>query len=324
MSPPPQGATIGVFGTDEGAKGSLRSSLGKKSEAEGIIVYHRVDGSRKVSFLDASDYPGRIQGYARVASISDHAFYLFPKSGTLSAPDGELAVLLEAFGIPGTLQVLDGTSTPDAAAGALRGTAVGGYPVEVRSSASTSLDLSRLAPRPDFPRAGTLVYIDRVFSVKGVGTVALGFILSGTVKVHDELRPVPSQPGVVADVKGIQINDEDFEAAGRGIRVGLSLRGVEPAALGKSLWLDDGSFGLSDTLALQFEKSRFYKQSLDGRDLHLQLQGEALTAKLKEGPGGGLTATLPAQVPVWEGMRATVLDLNAKGLRVAGGGTLKL
>ena len=324
MSSPPHGVTIGVFGTDESAKGALRSALGKKSEAEGIIVYHRTEGGRKVSFLDASDYPGRIQGYARVASISDHAFYVFPKTGTLAPPDGELAVLLESLGLAGTIQVLDGSGSPEAVARALKGTAVATYPVEERSSASTALDISRVSPGQRFPRSGTLVYVDRVFSVKGVGTVALGFILSGTVKVHDQLRPISAQPGVVADVRGIQVNDEDFESAGRGIRVGLSLRGVEPADLQKSSWLDDGSFATSQTLALHFEKSPYYRQDLDGRDLHVQLAGEALTAKLARGPDGVLNVSLPAGAPVWDGMKAAVLDLNAKTLRVAGGGTLTL
>ncbi|HME19278.1 MAG TPA: hypothetical protein VKF15_06070, partial [Nitrososphaerales archaeon] len=203
MSSQPQGATIGIFGTDETARSALGSALAKKSEAEGIIVYHRTDAGRKLSLLDTADYPGRIQGVARIASISDHAFYLFPKSGRLSPPDGELAVLLEAFGLPGTIQIIDGSSTPEMAAGALKGTAVARYGVEERNSMSTTVDLSGVAARPDFPPSGTLVFVDRAFSVKGVGTVALGFVLSGTVRLHDQLRPVPSQSELRADVRGI-------------------------------------------------------------------------------------------------------------------------
>jgi selenocysteine-specific translation elongation factor len=323
LSSPLQGATIGIFGTDETARTILGAALAKKSEAEGIIVYHRTEGGRKLSLLDTADYPGRIQGYARVASISDHAFYLFPKSGRLSQSDGELAVLLEAFGLPGTIQVLDGSSTPEGASGALKGTAVAGYPVEERSSLSTTVDLTRVAPRPDFPPSGTLVYVDRVFSVKGVGTVALGFVLSGSVRLHDQLRAVPSQSGLRADVRGIQVNDADFDSVGRGIRVGLSLRGIEPQDLEKCLWLDDGSFSLKDTLEFRFTKSPFYKQDLNGRDLHIQVAGGMLTAKVKQDSGDQLSAVLAAEVPAWEGMRAALLDLNAKPLRVAGGGTLK-
>jgi selenocysteine-specific translation elongation factor len=324
MSSPVSGATVGVFGTDEPARAGLEAALAKKSEAEGIIVYHRTEGGRRVSFLDASDFPGRIQGYARIASMVDHAFYIFPRSGSLSAPDGELAVLLEAFALRGTIEILDQSTTPEAALAALRGTAVAGYRVEERALASSAVDLAQVEPRPDLPKSGTLVYIDRAFSVKGVGTVALGFVLSGAVHIHDQLRPLPSQAGALADVRGIQINDQDFESAGRGIRVGLSLRGVEPEDLDKSHWLDDGSFALSDTLSLDFRRSPFYKQDLGGREMHLQLPGEALPASMRQGPGGAVEAVLPIKAPVWDGMRAAVLDLNAKSLRVAGGGTLKL
>ena len=34
------------------------------------------------------------------------------------------------------------------------------------------------------------------------------------------------------------------------------------------------------------------------------------------------TATLPGPVPVWDGMRLVVVDLNGKNLRVAGGGVV--
>jgi selenocysteine-specific translation elongation factor len=129
----------------------------------------------------------------------------------------------------------------------------------------------------------------------------------------------------MADVKGIQINDEDFESSGRGIRVGLSLRGIEPKDLEKSHWLDDGTTQLTDELRFDFKGSPFYKQTVSGRDLHLQLPGEILNASIAEGQSEGeLTAKLPIQVPVWQGMRVAVVDLNGKSLRVAGGGSCKI
>jgi selenocysteine-specific translation elongation factor len=323
MSAAPTGLTIGVFGSEGESRSALESAVAKKSEAEGIIVYHRTEAGRRFSLLDTGDYPERIQGYARIASISDHAYYMFPKSGRLTAPDGELAVLLEAFGLAGTIHILDGASTPEDVTTALRGTALAGYWVEERSIASSALETSRVEPRSDFPNSQTLVYIDRAFSVKGVGTVALGFVLCGTVSVHDQLRPVPGRNSARADVKGIQINDQDFESAGRGIRIGLSLRGVDPKELEKSHWLDDGSFALTDKVTFQFDRSSFYRQEVKGRDLHIQLPGEMLPARVTEGSGGLFAAALPVQAPVWEGMRVAVADLNAKSLRVAGGGSCK-
>ena len=299
------------------------SSVGKKSEAEGIVVYHRTESGRRVSFLDTPDFPSRVQGFARIASLSDHAYYIFPKTGALSVPDGELAVLLTAAGIEGTLEILDGCTTPDMARAALKGTAVADFPVEERTTQSAAIDLSRAGERRDKPPGGTLIYVDRVFSVKGVGTVALGFVLSGSISVHDKLRPVPGPEELRLDVRGIQINDQDFDGAGRGIRVGLSFRGVEAKELEKTRWLDDGSFVLSDDLTMEFEKSAFYRPAVEGRDLHIQLPGELVPARL-EAATGGLHAKLAISCPVWDGMRVIAVDLNGKGLRVAGGATLKL
>jgi len=311
-----EGILLGVFGTDTEAKSAFESSVAKKSEAEGIEVYTRTEGGRRYSFLDTSDYPDRIQGYARIASLVDHALYFFPKSGKLTAPDGELAVMLGAFGNPGTLELIDG-APPQVAATALKGTTVGQYRMEERQAKSAAIDLAHAVPRRDFPSSKTLVYVDRVFTVKGVGTVALGFVLSGTVSIHDQLRPIPGPPGLRADVKGIQINDVDFESAGRGIRVGLSLRGVTPEALDKSHWLDDGSFATTASPTFEVSKSPFYRQEITSRDLHVQLPGEMTPARLEPAGSGVLAAKMPWEAPVWEGMRAAAIDLNGGSLRVA-------
>ena len=314
-----EGIMVGVFGTEPEVKSIFESSIAKKSEAEGISVFHRVDGGHRFSLLDTSDYPDRVQGYARIASISDHALYLFPRSGRLSSPDGELAVLLESLGLPGTLELVDGSVSPETAASALKGTTVASYRVEERASTSSAIDLSYTRPRQDWPSKGSLVYIDRAFSVKGVGTVALGFVLAGGVSIHDQLRAVPGPDDLKIDVKGIQVNDVDVESAGRGIRVGLSLRGVEAKDLDNSHWLDDGSFDLTDSPTFHLTKSPFYKQEVVGRDLHIQLPGEMLPTSLSDEDSSLVRASLPVPIPVWEGMRAAIIDLNGKALRVAGG-----
>jgi selenocysteine-specific translation elongation factor len=318
-----EGVAIGVFGTDRETKSAFEGAVAKKSEAEGIAVHTRSEGGRRYSFLDTADYPERVQGYARIASIVDHALYFFPAAGRLAPPDGELAVLLSAIGVLGTLEIVDGCIPPQGASAALRGTAVASYPVDQRQAASPSIDLAAVRPRPDFPSGTTLVYVDRAFTVKGVGTVALGFVLSGTVSVHDQLRPVPGPAQLRADVKGVQVSDVDFQSVGRGVRVGLSLRGVEPKDLDRSHWLDDGTLPLADALDLEYVHSPFYRREVDGRDLHLQLPGEMVPARVSK-RGGGLAAKLPWQVPAWEGMRGALVDLNGAPLRVAGGFACKL
>jgi selenocysteine-specific translation elongation factor len=313
-----QGRLLGVFGTNPSLKNSFLGSVAKKSEAEGITVFHRVEGGIHYSFLDDAQFPEKLQGYSRIASIADFAYYILPKFGKITPPDGELAVLLDSFGLEGSILAID-EEVPQALVNFFKGTRLENYSVETRSSQSSVIKLSNIENGKNSHNSGTLVYVDRAFSVKGIGVVVLGFVLSGKISIHDELRLIPSQGGKKAEVRGIQVSDVDQESVERGIRIGLSLKGVELKDLAKVAWLDDGTFQLQDALSIEYTQSKFYKQPVDGRDLHLQLPGEILTCKLKVN-NGNLTASLPNQVPVWEGMRAGVIDLNAKNLRVTGGG----
>jgi selenocysteine-specific translation elongation factor len=321
-----EGNLVGVFGSNSALKTTFLSSTGKKSETEGIVVYQRNEGGKKYSFLDDPGYSERIQGYARIASICDYAIYLYPQEGKLSPSDGELAVLLDAFSLPGRIELVD-ANLPDLSGvlkAAFKGLKLSSFAIEQRDSKSTILDVSQIRARSNYPTASTLIYIDRAFSVKGVGLVVLGFVLCGTVSIHDKLRLVPSESGKFAEVKGIQVSDEDQESSGRGIRVGLSLKNVEVKDFSKVSWLDDGSLKTSSEIELDFKSSSYYKQPTMDRDLHLQANGETLVAHLSVGKSSATRiAKLTEVVPVWEGMPVAVLDLNSKPLRVVGGGQAK-
>ena len=316
-----EGRIIGVFGTDPASKSGFLGSVAKKSEAEGaIVLHHRVDAGVPYSFLDDVQFPERIQGYSRIASISDYAYYVVPKFGKIAAPDGELAILLDALGVDGTMLYMDEPAS--GASSFFKGLRLERYSVESRSAQSSVIDLSRVQSTGGPPK-GALVYIDRAFSVKGVGVVVLGFVLGGTVSVHDQLRLIPGSDGKRAEVRGIQVHDVDHESVGRGIRVGLSLRGVELKDLDKVSWMDDGTLQTADKVPFDYRQSGFYKQGVDGRDMHLQLPGEVVNCKVKL-DGSKALASLPAASPVWDGMRVGLIDLNGKGLRVAGGGVCHL
>ena len=318
------GCIVGVFGSSTNAKSAFVNSIAKKSEAEGIIVYHKIEGGKRFSFLDDATFPDKIQGYARIASLSDYAYYLFPTESKLTPPDGELAVLIDSYGLDGSIVAIDAANfSPSVVNSSFKGLKLSNFKVEQRSSQSSMIDLTSVKPAASSPKSGALVYVDRAFNVKGVGIVVLGFILSGTISVHDKLRLIPGAQERFAEVKGIQISDEDFESASRGVRVGLSLRNVELKDLAKASWLDDGSFPLTSKITFQYEQSPYYKQNVVDRDLHLQCPGELLVARISQGmPEKNLIATLVSEVPVWSGMRVGLIDLNGKPLRVAGGGTV--
>src|SRR6185503_19415709 len=77
------------------------------------------------------------------------------------------------------------------------------------------------------PREHTGVFrlpIDRVFTVKGFGTVVTGTVLGGTVKLGDELNVIPS--GLSARVRGIEVHGAAVDHAIAGHRAALNIGGV--------------------------------------------------------------------------------------------------
>jgi selenocysteine-specific elongation factor len=71
--------------------------------------------------------------------------------------------------------------------------------------------------------------VDRVFSMKGFGTVVTGTIVSGRIKAGDEIEILPS--GIRAKVRGLQIHNLSVELAEAGQRTAINLQGVEKATI---------------------------------------------------------------------------------------------
>ena len=67
--------------------------------------------------------------------------------------------------------------------------------------------------------------IDRVFTVRGTGTVVTGTSWSGTVRLGADLRLFPGDLPV--RVRGIQVHGETADLAGPGTRLAVALTGVE-------------------------------------------------------------------------------------------------
>jgi len=67
--------------------------------------------------------------------------------------------------------------------------------------------------------------IDRVFTIKGFGTVVAGTVLSGSVKVDETLELLPQ--GIPVRIRGIQVHDHAVGESSTGQRTALNLQGVE-------------------------------------------------------------------------------------------------
>ena len=74
-----------------------------------------------------------------------------------------------------------------------------------------------------------VVSIDQYFNVKGIGLVAIGYVQSGTINVHDELHILPAKAS--GNTKSLQVMDDDVKQAKSGDRVGIAIRGAKDDSL---------------------------------------------------------------------------------------------
>jgi len=114
--------------------------------------------------------------------------------------------------------------------------------IPVSSKTGAGLDrlkaeLARLAaeaPAKDFTAVFRLP-IDRVFTMKGFGTVVTGTLISGTIRKEQEVEAHPT--GKRLRVRGVQVHGKAANEAIAGQRTALNLPGVETTELARGMML---------------------------------------------------------------------------------------
>jgi selenocysteine-specific elongation factor len=87
--------------------------------------------------------------------------------------------------------------------------------------------------QPRDSRALARLPIDRVFTMKGFGTVVTGTLLSGTIRREEEVEVFPS--GRKVRVRGVQVHGHAAEAAIAGQRTALNLAGASTEDLSRGM-----------------------------------------------------------------------------------------
>lgn len=82
------------------------------------------------------------------------------------------------------------------------------------------------------PAAGLMrLPIDRVFIMKGFGTVVTGTLVAGSVSVGDEVEILPQKLRV--KIRGVQVHNTRVETATAGLRTALNFQGIEKSAVNR-------------------------------------------------------------------------------------------
>jgi selenocysteine-specific elongation factor len=73
--------------------------------------------------------------------------------------------------------------------------------------------------------------VDRVFTMKGFGTVITGTLVSGKVQVGEPIMVYPS--GVTSKVRGIQVHNQSVNSAEAGMRTAINFQGLDKESVNR-------------------------------------------------------------------------------------------
>ncbi len=104
-----------------------------------------------------------------------------------------------------------------------------------RDEAMAALDLAMAKNNEKPPDKPFRLWIDQVRGFPGVGTVVSGTVLSGTIKVNDEVQLLPDK--ILARVRSLEEHGRKIEAADAGRRIGLNLHRLQPVEITRGMCL---------------------------------------------------------------------------------------
>jgi selenocysteine-specific elongation factor len=155
------------------------------------------------------------------------------------------------------------------------------------------------------------LYVDRVFSLRGIGTVATGTLWSGSIGAGDVLRAEPG--GRDVRVRSVQVHDRPVERAEPGQRVAVALPGVERHELrrGDAL-VEPGAFAASYRLDIALEE---LQPIVEGARLHVHHGTSAVPARVTRAGEGYAQLRLASPMVAARGDRVVL-----RGETTVGGG----
>ncbi len=154
----------------------------------------------------------------------------------------------------------------------IQGTFLEGKPIVPFSSATgegkgallEAIDRSAQEARERSASGVARMPIDRVFTMKGFGTVVTGTLLSGRLSVGETVEILPS--GHRPKIRGIQVHNEQVTRAEAGSRTAVNLQGIEKAAIRRGeILAEQNRFGPSHRVNASFHYLKSAPKALPNR-----------------------------------------------------------
>ncbi len=261
--------------------------FGKKASDTDMVFYDSLQGEDVYITVSPQGYPDKIKTLLQCLNIGDFQVLLVTPDDKLDALMGEMIVAMECHpdtiplvviaGITKTneyavddlkaklLQIIKNTSLKDKVTDVI---VMRDLEKDLPVFKQTITDLATKITKPKSDNVRVLV--DAAFTVKGVGTVILGVVKSGTFNANDMLEFTDATEFKNVIIKSIQMQDIDQKSATRGDRVGLAIKGLKSEEITRdNMFVTKGSMKAYQEFKIKFRLSKFSKKTIDVKEKQL-------------------------------------------------------
>ncbi len=240
---------------------SVAKDFGKKGTTTDITIYDKKESGVLRTWTIPTSFPDKIQSLFQAINMGEYVIFHVTK---LDKFTGEQIIALDAVGKKQGLLSHSFDVDRNTLLSMIKGTVVEQY--KLVESADLKKEIDLLEP---ISKDGPIqVVIDHCFDVKGVGTVILGKLSQGTIKVYENLKLFPKGADVV--VKSIQMHDDSVENASSPARVGLAVKGVVPDDVqrGDMLCMPN-TIQISQEIEIDYVQNKFFKDKVAENQMFL-------------------------------------------------------
>jgi selenocysteine-specific elongation factor len=307
------------------------------------FAWTTLPSGREVGFVDVPGHERFVHNMLAGVGGVDCALFVVDAGEGWRAQSVEHLAILDLLGIPAGVVALTKADLVDQAtldrvaaevAARLRGTTLAGAPVVPTAAPSglgvgalaAALDavLDRLPEPPD--RGRPRLPVDRVFTMRGSGTVVTGTLSGGPLRAGGEAELLPS--GRRARVRGLQGHGRPLEVATPARRVAVNLAGIATGQVARGdVLVLPGQWAATGTVDCRLRCLAGAPAPLRGRGAYLVYAGAAETAARLQPldaaevrPGGDALVRLHLERPlVLDAFEPVVLRDSGRDETVGGG-----
>ena len=293
---------------------TIANDFGKKGTSTDLTLYDRKESNIIRTWITASGFPDKIQPLLQAINIAEYVVF---HVSSLDKFTGEQIIALDSLGKKNGILSHSYDVDESRLNTMIKGTVLENY--KIIDSSNLKDEMLKF---PVIQNDGeTHIVIDHCFDVKGVGTVALGKVISGKISQYDKL--IHLQSGTEVMVKSIQMHDDDVKEAVSPARVGLSLKNIKPDEITRGdILSNDDSVNILDEISLDFKKNQFYKNNISENEMCLVNIG----MQIKSGKFMSISPVklkLDKSMIVLPGDTCVLLKPESQSIRIIGKGKIQ-